>query len=184
MISEKFVLKDCNKLSSGKQDDKIETISQLFLGKKINLNEFKQHIISKIFDRDGDPENRIRNKIIYENKRRILNKQELIDTRKKCLDFLKDEYEDKIPKTKNWIKFCLGNDMFLELKKKYYYSKYDLCQSCDKLGIIDFDTYKKNYKKDKRLPHPDYINDGFYQDLDEKFNIDNLLQKNNCLLEM
>lgn len=183
MISEKFVLKKCNRISE-KGDDKMDSISQLFSGKKINLNEFKQHIISKIFDRDGDPESRIRNKIIYENKRRLLNNQELIDTRKKCLEYLDTEYEDKIPKTKNWIKFCLGNDMFLELKKKYHYSKKDLCRSCDKLEIIDFETYKKKYKKDKRLPHPDYINDGFYQDLDEKFNINNLLQKNICLLEM
>lgn len=184
MISEKFFLKDCNKISSEKGHDKMESISQLFLGKKINLNEFKQHIISKIFDKDGDPESRIRNKIIYENRRRLINNQELIDTRKKCLEFLHTEYEDKIPKTKNWIKFCLGNDMFLELKKKYYYSKNDLCMSCNKLGIIDFESYKKKYNKDKRLPHPDYINDGFYQDLDEKFNIDNLLQKNSCLLEL
>lgn len=184
MISEKFVLKDCNKISSGIIDDKKESISQLFLGKKINLDDFWQHIISKIFDKNGNSESRIRNKIINENRRRLSNNQELIDTKKKCLEFLHKEYENKTPKIENWIKFCLGNEMFSEMKKKYCYSKNDLCQSCDKLGIIDFDSYKKKYIEDKRLPHPDYINDGFYQDLDEKFNIDNLLQKNRCLLDV
>lgn len=203
MISEKFVLKDCNKISSIGSDDKMESICQLFSGKKIDLDEFKQQIISKIFDKNGgNPENRIRNKIINENKKRLLNNQKsidisnnenylrwlssinLIDTQKKCLEFLHSEYENKMPKTKNWIKFCLGNDIFLELTKKYYYSKTDLCQSCNKLGIINFESYKKKYMKDERLPHPNYINDGFYQDLDEKFNIDILLQKNSCLLNI
>ena len=93
----------------------------------MNLNNisYQRSLIETVIQ-----ESRIRNKIINENRRRLLNDQELIDTsnnenylrwlssanlidtRKKCLEFLHTEYEDKIPKTKNWIKFCLGNDMF------------------------------------------------------------------------
>ena len=178
MVSEKFVLKNCNKLSSNKGENK-ESVSQMILGQKLNIKEFKQHIISKIFDRDGDPESRIRSKIIYENKRRLLNKQELIDTKKKCLKFLKDECEDKTPKTKNWIKFCIGTDLFLEMKKKYYYNKDELKEAFVKLKINDFDDYKIKYTNDDRLPHPDYINDGFYYDLDERFDIMSLIEENN-----
>ena len=47
---------------------------------------------------------RIRNKIIYENKRRLLNKQELIDTRKMS-EISKDECEDKTPKQKIGLNF-------------------------------------------------------------------------------
>lgn len=40
----------------------------------------------------------------------------------------------------------------------------------------DMHTYQQNYNKDIRLPSLEYINDGFYQDLNEKFNIDTLMQ--------
>lgn len=184
MISEKFILKNCNKISGDQNDDTNESIIELMIGKKFNLSEFKEHILSKIYDRAGNPECKIRTKIITENKRRFLNNEELIDTKKKCLEFIKKYDEYKIPQTKNWIEFCLGIDMFNDLKNKYYYSKNDLCDSLKKLSITDFEKYKKNYTKDKKLPPPDFINDGFYEDLDEKFNINNLFKKDICLLEM
>ena len=184
MISEKFVLKDCNKTASGNKADTDESISELVIGTNLNIHEFRQHIITHVFDKTGDPESRIRNKIIYENKRRHLNNQVLIDTRTKCLDFLNHECEQHAPHTKNWVKFCVGNDMFSELKTTYYYSKNELCNACDKLGIVDFESYKTLRRADPRLPCPDYINDGFYQDLDENFNINSLLHKQCSLLEM
>lgn len=46
-----------------------------------------------------------------------------------------------------------------------------------KINIIT-QTYKKRYKRDLRLPSSNYVNDGFHQDLDEKFNIITLLDTN------
>ena len=184
MISEKFSLKDCNKILLGNKTDTDESNSELVIGTKLTINEFRQHIITHIFDKNGDPESRIRKKLIYENKRLYINNQDLIDTRNKCLVFLNNECEPHTPITKNWIKFCVGNDIFSELKTKYYYSKNELCNACEQLEIVNFETYKTLHRTDPRLPCPDYINDGFYQDLDEKFNINSLLQVQSSLLEM
>jgi hypothetical protein len=183
MITENFVLYDCGKHVSNYYNGK-ECISKSYIGIPLNLTEFKQRIISKIFDRDGDPENRIRNKIIYENKRRALNNLDLIDTKKKCLEFLKSECESKTPVTNNWVKFCLGNDLFSERTNKYYYNKDEFRKACEINNISDFETYKLYYSKDIKLPSPEYINDGFYQDLDDKFNVNIILQSNVCLLEI
>lgn len=179
LISEKFVLKDCNKCACGKNDDVNESIHTVNISQTIDLKHFEQSIISKIFDRDGNSESRVRNKIIHENKRRYINGLKLIDTKVKCLKFLEEECETDTPNPDNWIKYCLGSDLFLEIKKKYYYSKEELIIACGKINITDFETYKKRYRKDLKLPSPDYINDGFYQDLDTKFNIITLLDKNN-----
>jgi superfamily II DNA/RNA helicase len=178
LISEKFVLKDCSKCACGKNDDVKESLQTVNVRQIIDLKHFEQSIISKIFDRDGNSESRIRNKIIHENKRRYVNGLKLIDTKDKCLKFLEEESETDIPEPTNWIKYCLGNDLFLEIKKKYYYSKEDLISACNKIKIVDFETYKKQYKKDPKIPTPDYINDGFYLDLDKKFNITLLLINN------
>ena len=43
--------------------------------------------------------------------------------------------------------------------------------------MIDFVDYKDKYKLDLRLPSPDYINSGFYYDLDSKFDIVSLMQE-------
>ena len=175
LISEKFILKDCNKYICDINEYSNETIQSVNVSQTIDLKHFEQSIISKIFDRDGNSASRIRNKIIHENKRRYVSKLKLIDTRTKCLKFLEEECETEIPSPDNWIKYCLGNDLFLEIKKKYYYSKEELIVACNKTGIRDFETYKKYYKKDAKLPSPSYINNGFYQDLDQKFNVTLLL---------
>lgn len=175
LISEKFVLKDCNKCACGKNDDVKESIHSVNISQTIDLKHFEQSIISKIFDRDGNSESRIRNKIIHENKRRYINGLKLIDTKVKCLKFLEEECETDIPNPENWIKYCLGSDLFLEIKKKYYYSKEELIIACNKINIVDSITYKRYYKKDPKLPQPDYISDGFYHDLDKNFNITLLL---------
>ena len=179
LISEKFVLKDCNKCVCGKNDDVEESIHTVNISQTIDLKHFEQSIISKIFDRDGNSESRVRNKIIYENKRRYVNGLKLIDTKVRCLKFLEEECENEIPNPDNWIKYCFGNDIFMEMKKKYYYTKEELIEACRVNKIVDFETYKKRYKKDPKLPRPDYINDGFYQDLDKKFNIITLLDNTN-----
>lgn len=167
-VSEKFFLKDCNKLFCYEENNN-ETITQNVLH-DINLTEFKQHIISQIFDKKGELESRIRNKLINENKKRFINNEILIDTKKKCIKFLQDECENEIPKTINWVKFCLGQDLFLEIKKKYYYNKDELKDTFEKLEINNFDDYKIKYINDNKLPCPDYINDGFYYDIYKNFN--------------
>ena len=184
IVSEKFVLQDCNKLvSSGKTRNKPESISTEIYTEIIDLKEFRQSIITKIFDKTGEPEARIRNKLIYENKRRNKNDLNLLDTRTKCLEFLKQEGEKYIPLINNWIKYCLGNDWFDELKKKYHYTKNDLKNSFKQLNMIDFVDYKDKYKQDSRLPSPDYINNGFYYDLDSKFDIVSLMQEDMEIFE-
>jgi len=180
IVSEKFILKDCNKIVSGKINNKsenklIESIETY--AETIDLKEFKQSIITKIFDKTGEPEARIRNKIIYENKRRIVNGLDLIDTKTKCLEFLKQEGENTIPLTNNWIKYCLGNDYFNEIKKEYHYTKEDLKTSFKQLNMFNFEDYKINYQLDIKLPSPDYVNNGFYYDLDNKFDIVSLMDE-------
>lgn len=176
MVSEKFSLKNSSENISVAKNDK-DNDSQMIMGQKLDLIEFKQHIIAKVFDKTGNPMNRIRKKIINENKRRLVNNQELIDTKIKCFQYLKDEHETETPSPKNWIRFCLGDDLFLELTKKYCYSIDDLINSCFELQITCFEEYIYKYSKNHRLPSPSYIDGGFYQDLDEKFNLDSLLQK-------
>lgn len=183
LVSENFVLKNCNKHIIKKNNGNNEFTYDINTSQTIDLKQFEQTIISKIFDRDGNFESRIRRKIIHENKRRHINGLKLIYTKNKCLRFLKKECETIIPDTDNWVKYCLGNDLFSEIKKKYYYSKEELVIACNKLNIIDFETYKKQYKNDLKLPSPRYINNGFYRDLDPKFNITKLLDDNNYNVE-
>lgn len=111
--------------------------------------------------------------VVNENKRRYDNDEELIDTRKKYINYINN---NKVKYQENWIKFCLGEDLFEIIKKKYYYDKQELYNACMKLNINDFDSYKEHYKLNNMLPPPNYINDGFYQDMDHKFNLNILLQ--------
>ncbi len=174
IICENFILKNYNKKLFKKKDLK-EYLCEMIIGKKINIDEFKKNIISKIFNKDGEIENIIRNKIIYENKKRMIKGKELIDSKKKCLEFLKSKNENVIPYTNNWIKYCLGNNLFLEMKNKYYYSKEELKKVFEKLKMKNFEEYKIKYVKDEKLPPPIYINDGFYYDLDNKLDISSLM---------
>ena len=47
LISEKFVLKDCNKCACGKNDDVNESIQTVNISQTIDLKHFEQSIISK-----------------------------------------------------------------------------------------------------------------------------------------
>ena len=154
MITDKFVLMNCNKKILMTTNDQLnEQIEKVTMdGTKLNVNEFAQHIISKIFDKDGDPESRIRNIIINENIKRFNDKSELIDTKIKCLNFLKKCGVDKIPVTKNWIKYSLGNKLFEIIKEKYYYIKDDLVTACKNINVFDYEQYKVNNILDVKLP--------------------------------
>ena len=119
--------------------------------------------------------------VCIENKKRYNQGIDLIDTKEKCSKFFLNNGINDNPnenKKTNWVKYCLGNTLFEEIKSKYYYDKKELTNACEKLNINDFNEYKKLYINDKKLPSPEYINDGFYIDLDEKFNLTNLIQSN------
>ena len=180
-VTEKFILRSLSLNQTDKSDDVDISFS---IADKKREKQLTQKVIAKVFDRNKCNIRRIRNKIVYENKRRYANSLPLIDTKMKCLNYLKEEHEHIIPDIDNWVEFCLGKKLFEVIKKKYYYNKTDLSNSLNKLNINDFEEYKLNYHKDKKLPGPDYINDGFFNDLDEKFNFNSLLKNNDSILFM
>ena len=51
----------------------------------------------------------------------------LIDTKMKCLNYLKEEYENIIPDIDNWVEFCLGKELFEVIKKNIIITK-QICQ--------------------------------------------------------
>lgn len=123
-------------------------------------------------------------KLINENKKRFVNENELIDTREKCLKYLEKECETFLPCPQNWVKYCLGPELFLKMKDKYCYNKDELKEKCHLLGIFNFDEYKIKYTLCNKFPIPSYVNDGFYTDLDNKFNLDILLKLDDWELEI
>lgn len=143
---------------------------------EIDVEIFRGTILTRVFDRKGNAEHIWRNVIIGENKRRYGKKiTELIDTKTKCLEFLKEKRINVEPLANNWVRFCLGNVLFEKIKERYYYTNQELLQACRSLNINTFAEYKKEYSKDPRLPSIDYINNGFYIDMDPKFNLTLLL---------
>lgn len=139
----------------------------------INFNELRRLVVEKLIN--NKQTNKIRKIIIKENKKRISNCGYLIDTKKKCIEYLQSINIQEIPYTSNWVKYTLGNKEFNEIKNKYYYSIDDFVNACNKLNISNFTTYKLYYTKDNKMPPPEYINDGFYYDLDPTFNLQKLL---------
>lgn len=178
MVTEKFVIIDCNK-NKYKNIDKSKKDVVYDKDIKININEFAKNLISKVFDRSGEIIDRTRNILIFENKRRYENDEELIDTKEKVIDYLKSKGIMEEPENvKNWIRYALGEKIFNEIKKKYYYTKEEIKEACKNIGINDFNDYKKKYILDKKIVSYIYVNDGFYHDLDPKFNINMILKKN------
>lgn len=139
-----------------------------------NVHELDR-LMFQLKHRHDDREVWIKYKINRENKRRSKSHSDLIDTKKKCYDFLSNLGESCRPNPRNFVRYCLGDRLFNKIKSLYHYNKKDLMDSCRKNNITDFNTYKKFYKSDPKLPQPDYINEGFYSDMDSKFNIDKLL---------
>jgi predicted helicase len=177
MITEKFIIMDCNK-NKYKLIDKSETIVKYENDGKIDINEFTKNILSKLFDKTGETIDITRNILIFENKRRYENNEELIDTRKKCILFLKNKGILEEPQNiKNWIRYTLGEKIFVNIWNLYYTSIDELKDACMILNINNSELYKQKCEKDKKLPSYEYINSGFYYDINKTFNIDTLLFK-------
>jgi len=177
MVTEKFVIMDCNKIKYKNIDINKNENTNVF-NKNCNLDiiQFTNDLISKIFDKSGNLIDRTRNMLIFENKKRYETGAELIDTRNKCLQFLKKNKILEEPKNiKNWIRYTLGEKIFEKIKNNYYYTSDEIINTCKKIKITDFESYKKNFSKNVKLPQPIYINDGFYYDMDPNFNIEFLL---------
>jgi len=174
MVTEKFVLMDCNK-NQYKHVDKSESNVKYDNECKLDINQFTKDIMSKVFDKSGDLIDRTRNILIFENKKRYENGEELIDTRKKCLEFLIKNGITNEPNVKNWIRYSLGEKIFEKMKEKYFYKKEQIVDACNKIGISDIEIYRKKYTKNNKLPPTEYINNGFYYDMDPKFNLSYLL---------
>lgn len=169
MVADKFTVMNCE--GHAKINNNACHNESVSVGHPIDVNDFTKAILLKIFDRGGNPENVIRNKIIAENKMRYINGLALIDTQDKCIAFLTNEGETDMPSPTNWVKYCLGNDIFAIIKKKYYYDKNDIKDACAKLGITDMRAYRDMHELDPMLPTIEYINDGFYGDLTASFNL-------------
>lgn len=179
MVTEKFVIMDCNK-NKYKNIDKSEKNIVYDKDTKININDFTKDLMSKVFDRSGEIIDRTRNILIFENKRRYENDEELIDTKEKILEYLKNKGINEEPENvKNWVRYALGEKIFNKIKEKYYFTKEEIIGACKKIGITDFSDYKKKKNADLSLVPYSYINDGFYYDLDPKFNLNVLLKKTN-----
>lgn len=148
---------------------------------KYNVDDVMSNLRNEMINRKTlcfkNNEDEWRNMIIMENKRRYKNDEELIDTRNKCREFLKDNGVSSEFNTNNCVKHCLGNNLFDKIKEKYYYEKSALINACLALDIYSFTDYKRLYKSDIKLPSPDYINDGFYYDIDNRFSLTSLLKK-------
>lgn len=185
MITEKFTVVDYSTKFKSFRKEYIEKSDKNIIVKKsgitINIKDLANDIIVKIFDKNGDGIDIIRNKLLYENKKRLSDSKlsdncELIDTNKKINEFLSKDEIKKIPmNTKNYVKYAVGNIYFEFLKQKYYYNKDEFIDACNKAGISSIDSYKAKYVKDTKLPPFEYINSGFYYDLDPKFNLQLLL---------
>jgi len=89
----------------------------------------------------------IRNMIIYENQQRLQNNEQLIDTKRKCEQFLNNRNaiidEKYVPI--NWVKFCVGDEYFSVLKGKYCYDLNEFKSACQLHNINNIDSYKANH---------------------------------------
>jgi hypothetical protein len=161
IVTEIIEIVDCTK-NLMKHPDCKKYIDIKHVAKKIDINEFKNAIISKVFSKEGTLENRAKRLLHVENKKRYKNGDELIDTKEKCLEFLK-ENGNLIPDNniQNWVEYCLGRELYLEIRKKYYNTD-ELVKVCIDNGFTDFPKYKAMYNTDPKLPSPEYLNDGFY----------------------
>jgi len=178
MVTEKFVLMDCNNKVQ-KNIDKSESNIEYNSDAKLDINKFAKDILSKVFDKSGDSIDIVRNMVLYENKKRNKNNEELIVTKSKCIKFLKNNGINDEPKNiTNWVKYCLGELLFNTIKNNYYYNIDEFLFACEKVNIICSNTYQNKSSKDPKLPPYEFINNGFYNELNPKFNLDILLSKN------
>lgn len=155
---------------------KIKTNNQSKEFNSIEAEILQKNIVSYTFDRSGSIIDYTRQLLINENEIRYKNKLSLLDSKEKALEYLKNQGQDVSQlERRNWVKYCLGVKIFDKIKEKYYWDLDELKYSCNNIDIYDWNEYKNNYTKDNKLPSPQYINDGFYDDLDNNFNIELLL---------
>jgi len=177
MVTEKFMLMNCNKNKYNNIDtDKRENNVIYDDECKLNVKEFMNNLMVKVFDRCGNSIDRVRNILIFENKIRYEKNADLIDTWKKIAQFLgKDKILDLPNNVQNWVRYALGETLFIKISLNYYTSLNEFIFACRAIEIEGSLTYKSNYIQDKKLPPYDYVNNGFYSDLDPKFNLDKIL---------
>jgi len=115
--------------------------------------------------------------LIKENERRYYNGEELIETTKKIKKYMKEKNIEINISVNNIIKYAVGNKIFEELKKKYYYDVNELSNACNKHNIYDIESYKLNIEKDKKFPPYEYFNNGFYAEF-KNINLSTILSQN------
>jgi len=152
---------------------KIETINKeiIISGiEEIFLKDIRMKILEKICKNNEK-------KIIKEIGKFIIkkneNEQNFIDTKKKLNLFLNEIGYNIEINVDNYVKFCVGDKKFDELKKIYYYDKIEIMKSLEKLEIKNVNDYIIKCKLDCKLPKLKWIDNGFYYDLDKNFNLNN-----------
>ena len=161
--------------------------SVVLSGNQLKIDDFKQLMITKIFDKLGDDDNLLKRILNHQNTINFHNGYELIDIKYKCIQYLCDheydlnKFNDKMNSQKNFVKFSLGHKIFNIIKNRYVQKIDEFIDLCHSIGIYDFDTYllfDKEDKLDKKLPSMSYINNGFMEDIQENFNLSIELSKN------
>lgn len=172
-VKEKFFIVDCEKISCSSKlaNDYVK----FKCGLDLDLDEFKESLIMKIFDKTGSEDNEIKRHIRNENRRRWRNNNELIVTKEDCEKFVGHDNFLKIKKDENWIEFCLDKKIYEQIKLKYFDNN-KLIEECKKLNIKDLEQYKKSISLNSKFPSFNYINAGFYGIY---FNLSIELDKNN-----
>ncbi len=159
MIMEHFILRTCKPIGQSRKSNTDQIVEY---GEEIDINKFREHIATKVFDSQGNLEDRWRNMLICENRKRMVEGAELIDTKRKCVEYLQKVNCQDIPKVDNWIKYSLGNDLYDKIESQYYHSD-EIVEVCERLEIYDLDDYDRKCNEDNRLPPVEYIDSGLYK---------------------
>ena len=176
-------IKDLNKSSENKdlQEEKAELIKLLEIYSDILIKDITEIDIEKdiVNDLMVIDKNYIRNFVRSENNKRYIQKKDLLDTSKKIKKYIEDNKLIVPDNINNWLQYGFNDKIYKELITKYYYNKDIFIEACRRININNTIDYKNKYKKDNKLPPYEYINSGFYYDLDPKFNLQLLLNNNN-----
>lgn len=176
IVSEKIFLHECKTLYENGEKEFVDENEYY----DIDVHKFRKNIITKIFDKCGNPISRARKILMYINKKRNENNEKLIITRNKCLEFLKKrDIEIDEHKERNWIEFALGDKMFGEFKNKYYCDVDEIRNAILKIKISSYEEYKEKYYLDNKLIPTKYINSGFFIGVIDNFNFNMVLKKYN-----
>jgi len=178
LITEQLQLVNCN-INNYFEKEINTKITIRDKNSQIDIKNFHQKIITKIFDKSGNFVDITRNKFIFENKKRYEKKEDLIDTRKKCYKFFKENNIIYEPiKINNFVRYALGDYLYNKIKVNYYQTIESLKDACVNLQITNSEEYKNKCYKNKKLPPYEYINCGFFCDINPKFNLTIVLSNN------